>query len=169
MSDAAGRPALVLVAAIADNGVIGRAGSLPWHLPEDLKHFRALTWGKTILMGRRTFASLGKPLPGRDNWVLSRDGAFRPAGARVFASLEEACAAAGAAELLVIGGAELYREALPLAARLEVTWVHTAVVGDTRFPELDLADWIEASRSEHLADARHQYAYSFASYRRKPA
>src|SRR5690349_17131358 len=107
-----------------EDRVIGRDGTLPWRLPEDLKHFRRLTLGKTVLMGRKTWQSLGKPLEGRRNWVLSRDPAFRPAGCEVFATLEQALAAHGAGELVVIGGAELYRQALPIADTLHVTRVH---------------------------------------------
>ncbi len=152
---------LTLIVAVAENGVIGRDGTLPWRLPEDLKHFRRLTLGNTVLMGRKTFESLGKPLEGRANWVLSRDPAYAPAGARVFAQLDDALAQAPQGELLVIGGAELYRQALPLARRLELTRVHAQVEGDTHFPGFDAAQWREAARLDHPADERHAHAYSF--------
>jgi dihydrofolate reductase len=167
MSVAAAGPALTLVAAVAENGVIGSNGALPWRLPADLAHFRRLTLGKTILMGRRTFESLGKPLDGRDNWVLSRDATFRPAGVRVFANLEQALAAKGSGELVVIGGAELYRRTLPLAARLELTLVHAQAEGDTWFPPLDPQQWREVARAGHAADARHPYSLDFISYSRR--
>ena len=152
---------LTLVVAVAENGVIGRDGSLPWRLPEDLKHFRRLTIGNTVLMGRKTFESLGKPLEGRANWVLSRDPAFAPPGAQVFRDLAAALAQQPQGELLVIGGAELYRQALPLAGRLELTQVHAQVDGDTWFPHYDAAQWRETGRVDHAADERHAYAYSF--------
>jgi dihydrofolate reductase len=169
MSAEAAAPVLILVAAVAENGVIGRDGALPWRLPADLRHFRRLTLGKTILMGRRTFESLGKPLDGRDNWVLSRDPAFHAAGVEVFPSLERALERKETGELLVIGGAELYRLSLPRAACLELTAVHAPVEGDTVFPEFDRSQWLETAREDHAADAQHAYAYSFLSYsRRRP-
>ena len=155
------KPRLTLVVAVAENGIIGRDGTLPWRLPEDLKHFRRLTLGNTVLMGRKTFESLGKPLEGRANWVLSRDPAFAPAGARVFRDLATALKEQPQGELLVIGGAELYRQALPLAGRLELTQVHAQVEGDTRFPHYDAAQWRETARVDHAADERHAHAYSF--------
>ncbi|WP_029921279.1 dihydrofolate reductase [Nevskia soli] len=155
------KPRLTLVVAVSENGVIGRDGGLPWRLPEDLKHFRRLTLGNTVLMGRKTFESLGKPLEGRANWVLTRDAAFAAAGARVFRDLDAALAASPQGELLVIGGAELYRQTLPLASRLELTRVHAQVEGDTRFPDYDAKQWRETSRVDHAADERHAHAYSF--------
>ena len=153
---------VVLVAALADNGVIGRNGGLPWRLPADMKHFRQVTMGKTLLMGRKTFESLGKPLEGRDNWVLSRDPTHTPAGARVFRDLDAALHEAPE-ELYVIGGAELYRQTLPLAQRLELTLVHGSIDGDTRFPDFDRSVWRVAARADHPADERHAYAYSFVT------
>lgn len=160
---------LVLIAALAENRVIGRAGDLPWRLPEDLKRFKRLTLGKTILMGRKTWISLGRPLPERQNWVLTRDAGFRPDGARVFADLAAALAAHGEGELTIIGGADLYRQTLPMATRLELTRVHAAVDGDAHFPAFDPADWTETFRETHPADARHAHPYSFVSLVRKPA
>jgi dihydrofolate reductase len=159
-------PQLTLVVAVADNGVIGRDGDLPWRLPEDLKHFRRLTLGNTVLMGRKTFESLGKPLEGRANWVLSRDPAYAPAGATVFRDLAAALAAPPQGRLIVIGGAELYRQTLPQARRLELTRVHANVAGDTHFPRYDPAQWREVAREDRPADERHAHAYSFLSLER---
>jgi len=152
-------PDIALVVAAADNGVIGRAGDLPWRLPEDLKHFRAVTMGKPIVMGRRTYESIGRPLPGRANIVVTRDPAFGPAGVEVAATLEDAlelaarrAAAAGVSEIMVIGGAEIYRSALPHARRIYLTEVHEAVEGDTYFPAFDRAEWREASREDRTSD-----------------
>lgn len=158
---------LTLVVALAENNVIGRDGDLPWRLPEDLKHFRRLTLSNTILMGRRTWDSLGKPLDGRDNWVMTRDQSFAANGARVFHDLAEVLRTPHRGELLVIGGAELFRQTLPQAGRLELTRVHAEVPGDTIFPAFDAADWQEQSREDHPADARHAYAYSFIRLQRR--
>ncbi len=160
------RPPLTLVVAVAENGVIGSNGALPWKLPEDLKHFRRLTLGKTVLMGRKTFESLGKPLEGRANWVLTRDPAFAPSGARVFRTLDEALAEPPQGRLMVIGGADLYRQTLPLAQRLELTRVHARLEGDTFFPDYGAAQWHELSRVDHAADERHAHAYSFITLER---
>lgn len=162
------RPALVLVVARARNGVIGRDNGLPWHLPEDLRHFKALTLGKPILMGRRTFESIGRPLPGRLNLVLTRDRNFRPDGVTVVHDLDAALAAAGdAAELMVIGGAELYRQLLPRATRIELTEVDADVAGDTRLDAFPDADWVETSRTALPGDARHAWPYSFVTLERR--
>ncbi len=160
------KPGLTLVVAVSENGIIGRDGGLPWRLPEDLKHFRRLTLGNTVLMGRKTFESLGKPLEGRANWVLSRDPAYAPAGARVFRDLDAALAAEPQGALLVIGGAELYRQTLSHARRLELTRVHAQVEGDTLFPHYDPAQWHETARRDHAADERHAHAYSFLTLER---
>jgi dihydrofolate reductase len=155
-----------LIVAMDEAGTIGRNGTLPWRLPEDLKHFRRLTFGKTVLMGRKTWESLGKPLEGRANWVLSRDPAFRPAGCEVFRTLEQALAAARDGELVVIGGAEIYRQALPLADTLHLTRVHARVDGDTRFPEWPAGQFRQTARVDHPADARHAHAFSFITLQR---
>jgi dihydrofolate reductase len=155
-----------LVVAMDEGGLIGRDGTLPWRLPEDLKHFRRLTLGKTMLMGRKTWDSLGKPLDGRQNWVLSRDPAFHPPGSRVFGQLEPALAAAGGDELMVIGGAELFRVTLPLAQRIHLTRVHARLDGDTWFPLAELSAFRETSRVDHPADARHAFPYSFITLER---
>lgn len=150
---------------MATNGVIGRDGGLPWRLPDDLRRFKAITMGKPVLMGRRTFESLGRPLPGRENLVLTRDRAWSAPGCRVVHSLDEAiAAAAGAEELMVIGGAEVFRLAWPRLARLELTEVHAEIEGDVRLDPLDLSGWREVTRDRHPADERHALAFSFVSY-----
>lgn len=162
--------ALSLVVAAADNGVIGRDGDLPWRLPADLQHFKRLTLNKTILMGRKTWQSLGRPLPQRDNWVVSRDPGFEAPGARVFASVEAAIAAADAAgmtELMIIGGAQIYAQTLPQARTLHLTRVHAQVDGDTRLPPIDADAFAEVAREDHLADERHALAYSFITLQRR--
>ncbi len=158
---------LVLIAAVADNGVIGRNGDLPWRLPEDLKRFKRLTIGKTVLMGRKTWDSLGRPLPERANWVLTRDCNFEKPGARAFHDLDSALAAHHGGELIVIGGAELYRQTLPLAARLELTRVHAVVDGDAFFPTIDAEAWRETARDDRAADDRHALAHSFVTLLRR--
>ncbi|HUN24845.1 MAG TPA: dihydrofolate reductase [Steroidobacteraceae bacterium] len=160
---AAAPPSLSLLVAVAENGVIGRDNALPWRLPDDLKRFKALTMGKPILMGRSTFESIGRALPGRTSLVLTRSPAWSAAGVTVVHSLEEAIArAAGAEELLVIGGAQVYALALPRAARIYLTRVHASVSGDTRLPELGRAAWREVSREEHPPDALHAHAMTFS-------
>jgi dihydrofolate reductase len=154
---------LTLIAALAANRTIGRDGDLPWRLPDDLKRFKRLTVGKTVLMGRKTWDSLGRPLPDRDNWVLSRDPAFKPEGATVFATLDQALNAAQGRALMVIGGAELYRQTLPLASRLELTEVQAEVDGDTWFPAIDRADWIETAAEPHAVDQRHPLPFRFVT------
>ncbi len=150
-----------------ENRLIGVDGGLPWKLSNDLKQFKRLTVGKVVLMGRKTWQSLGRPLPDRENWVLTRDASFRADGARVFGELADAVREAGDRELMVIGGAEIYREALPIATRIFLTRVHAKVKGDTWFPELDVAAWRETAREDHPADDRHAHAYSFVTLERK--
>ncbi|NJM33841.1 MAG: dihydrofolate reductase [Rhodomicrobium sp.] len=149
----AAAPVVALVAAVAENGVIGRGGRLPWRIPSELHHFRKLTMGKPVIMGRKTFASLGKPLPGRDNIVLTRDAGFKAEGAIIArmaeAALNEAqrCARVRAAsEIMVIGGAEIYTELMPFAGRIHLTRVHARPGGDTYFPPIEPALWREVSR-----------------------
>ncbi|HSW11639.1 MAG TPA: dihydrofolate reductase [Solimonas sp.] len=155
-----------LIAALDDNRLIGRDNGLPWRLPNDLKFFKRTTLGKTVLMGRKTWESLGRPLPQRDNWVLTRDPQFRAEGARVFQDLETALKAATDRELVVIGGAELYRQVLSLADRMYLTEVHGRFEGDAWFPDFDPALWRLLAREDHPADATHACAYSFCSYER---
>lgn len=167
MSDA-NIPTLTLIAAMARNRVIGIANRLPWHLPADLQHFKAATLGKPMIMGRKTWESLPGLLPGRPHIVVSRDPGYVAEGAQVAHSLEAAIrlAAGNADEVMVIGGAHLYAQALPLADRLCLTLVDAEPEGDAWFPEFDQADWQLESREDHPADERNRYAYSFLSYRR---
>ena len=159
---------LTLIAALADNRVIGRGGTLPWHLPDDLRRFKSLTMGRPMLMGRRTFESIGRALPGRRNLVLTRGPAAFPPGVEAVATLAAALATcAGAEELCVIGGAEVYRQALPMATRLEITRVHAAIDGDVFFPEYDAKQWREVARVEHAADARHAWPMTFVTLLRR--
>jgi dihydrofolate reductase len=162
-------PIVTLVAAIAENGVIGNGNRMPWHLPADLKRFKALTLGKPILMGRRTFEAIGKPLPGRRNLVLTRAADLAASGVEVVHSVEEALAAcADAPELMVIGGAEIYRLFLPHAQRMHITRVHAPVVGDTRFPGCDWNEWRKVERSTQPADERNAFAMTFLILERLP-
>ena len=158
-----------LIAALDRNNAIGKGNALPWHLPDDLKHFKALTLGKPVLMGRRTAESLGRALPKRRNLVLTRSGAVPFAGMQAVASIDEAIAIAGAdgEELCVIGGGEVYALALPLATRLHLTHIDTVVAGaDAFFPRFDAADWRETARIAHPADAAHAFAFDFVDYLR---
>jgi len=160
---AAAATALELVVAVADNDVIGRRNGLPWHLPADLRHFKSLTLGKPVLMGRKTYESIGKALPGRTNIVLSRSEDFAPRDCVVVKTLEDARMAAGAqTALMVIGGAEIYRQCLPLAGRIHLTLVHTQIDdGDTFFAGWRGAAWHETSRERHESDDKNAYSYSF--------
>ena len=161
---------LSLIAALDRNRGIGHDNQLPWHLPDDLKHFKALTLGKPVLMGRKTAESLGRALPGRTNLVLTRSGQVPFAGMRAVASLDEAraiVAAEGADELCVIGGGEVYRLLLDQATDLYLTWVDTEVAADTHFPQVDPALWQELDSRAHEPDARHAFAFKFAHYVRR--
>jgi len=160
-------PRIYLVAAVAANGVIGANGSMPWHLPEDLRHFKALTLGRPVIMGRHTWESIGKPLPGRENIVVSRRAGFEAPGASVASSLGAALAlCAGEAVVFVIGGSELYREALPLAHGLVLTEIQRDYEGDTRFPDWDRAPWRETQRKPQTdADG---LRFDFVFYERRP-
>jgi dihydrofolate reductase len=156
-----------IIVAADEQGGIGRAGALPWQLPEDLKRFKALTMGRPILMGRKTWDSIGRPLPGRRSLVVSRQPGFTIAGAEVFGSLDDALRAAGAAtEVCVIGGAEIYRQALPLASVIHLTRVHAVVKADAFFPLLDAREWEEVAREDRPADERHAHACSFLTLQR---
>ena len=149
---------LVLVVARARNGVIGRDGAMPWHIPADLKRFKRMTVGKPVIMGRKTFESIGKPLPGRQNIVLTRDSAWRAEGVTMVGNLAEAVAAAGldprarADGIMVIGGAQVYADALPSATRVELTEVDADFEGDTVLPGFDPGRWREVAREAHPAD-----------------
>jgi dihydrofolate reductase len=161
--------AVELVVAAAENDVIGRDRGLPWHLPADFRHFRALTLGRHVLMGRKTYESIGKALPDRTNLVLSRRVQFAPADCQVVPTLDAALAVAGAdSPLMVIGGAEIYRICLPVASRIHLTLVHAHIDGgDTFFPEWRGIEWCESSRERHEADAKNAYAYSFITLERR--
>ncbi len=164
---------LALIVAAAENGVIGRDNALPWHLPEDLRHFKRITMGKPIVMGRKTFESIGKPLPGRTNIVITRNPAFQAAGAHVVSSMAQALDLATdiaqsdvTPEVMVIGGAEIYRAALPRADRLYLTEVHASIEGDAVLPVIDWTLWVEVSRERHAAQPPYHFDYSFVCYER---
>ena len=162
--------AVSIIVAADERGGIGLGGDLPWRLPEDLKRFKSLTLGKPIVMGRKTWQSIGRPLPGRRNIVVTRQQAFEAPGCTVVASLGEALRVAGEVpEVCVIGGAGVYREALALAQTIHLTRVHAVVAADTFFPELDSREWLETAREKHLADARHSSDYSFITMQRVSA
>jgi dihydrofolate reductase len=161
---------IALIAALARNGVIGRDNQLPWRLSADLQRFRQLTMGKPVVMGRKTWNSLGRPLPGRRNIVVTRDTAFRAEGCEVTHSIEAALdAAAGSDEVMIIGGAELYAQTLPRADRLYLTEVGADVVGDVHFPLIDAADWIEVERRSCRADEKNEYDFDFVVLDRRAA
>ena len=157
---------LSLLAALDRNHAIGKGNALPWHLPDDLKRFKALTLGKPLLMGRRTAESLGRALPGRRNLVLTRSGAAPFAGMEAVARVEDALRiASDAEELCVIGGGEIFALTLPLATRMYLTWVDTVVAGaDAFFPQFDAGDWRVTARATHAADAKHAFALEFIDY-----
>ena len=164
---------LSLVAAVSDNNVIGKDGTLPWRLPDDLKHFHDLTVGHPVIMGRKTYESIPeehRPLPDRTNIILTRQDIDVP-GCVVVHSFEEALRMSDGRmeEIFVIGGAEVYRQALPLAQRIYLTRVHANVDGDAFFPDVSWDEWREVSREEHAADARHVYPFTFLTYERQTA
>jgi dihydrofolate reductase len=163
--------AVALIAALADNGVIGNDNRLPWRLPADLRRFRRLTLGHWLVMGRKTFDGLGRPLPGRETVVLSRQRAYAPAGAHVAHSLREALALARGAEVFIAGGAEVYGEALArgLADGLWLTRIHRDFGGDAFFPELDLGSWRLVTAERHEPDHEASFAYTFLRYERGAA
>lgn len=155
--------AITLVLAVADNGVIGAHGGIPWRIPEDMKRFRALTMGKPIVMGRKTWDSFPKkPLPGRTNIVITRDKTWKAQGAVIVNSLDEALATArreNPSEIAIVGGAEIYRQALAQATRIELTEVHTNAIGDTHFPPFEKNVWRETAREDHVASNGLCYSY----------
>nr|AIA13003.1 Dihydrofolate reductase [uncultured bacterium] len=164
------KPRLVIIAAVSRNGVIGRDGDMPWRLSTDLKRFKALTLGKPMLMGRKTFLSIGKSLPGRTTLVLTRDPAWQAEGVIAVRSVEEALQKIGdAPELCVVGGAEIYALTLPVTDVIHLTRIHASIPGDTRFPALDTSEWRETERVEHPADERHAYAMTFSTLERRRA
>lgn len=161
------RAEVFLVVAVAKNGVIGADGTMPWHIPADLRRFKALTMGQPMVMGRKTFESLPGVLPGRRHIVLTRDPHWAEDGAEVARSVEQALAMANAAHVAVVGGAEIYRQFLPLADRIEWTEIHAEPAGDTRFPEFDRGAWRETFREAHPADGRGP-GFDFVTMLRKP-
>ena len=158
-----------IIVAMAENGVIGRDMDLPWHISADLKRFKALTMGHHIVMGRKTFESIGRLLPGRTTVIVTRQSDYQVDGAVIVNSLEAAQAAAtDDSELFIIGGGQVYEIALPLADRLHVTRVHTEVDGDTSFPAVDWDQWELVSAERHGADEKNDYDFTFESYQRMP-
>jgi len=165
---------ILIVAAIAENGVIGRGNALPWRLKSDMLRFRALTTGKPVVMGRKTYASIGKPLKGRTTIVVSRDRAFAAPGVVVAPSLEAALMAArgdalrrGVDTIVVAGGADIYAQAMPLATQLAITYVRKRVAGDADFPAIDPNVWHETARSDHEPGAEDEAAFAFVTYERQ--
>lgn len=159
---------LTLVVARARNGVIGRDNTLPWRLPEDLAHFKRTTMGAPVVMGRKTWDSIGRPLPGRRNIVVSRNAGLRLDGAETVTSLEDALRlCVGVPEVFLIGGAQLYAEALPSADRLIVTEIDADIDGDAVFPQIDPSQWVVTSRETHHSEAN-GFDYSFVTYERPP-
>jgi dihydrofolate reductase len=167
-------PEIVLIVAVADNGVIGCRGAIPWRLKSDMKRLKALTMAKPVVMGRKTFVSIGRPLPGRTNIVVTRDASFRARGAVVTTSAANARATARgealrrfATEIAVIGGAQIYSEWMDIADRLEVTEVHARPEGDTYFALIDAAIWKEVARERHPAGPDDSVDFSYVTYRRR--
>lgn len=156
-----------LVAAASENNVIGDENEIPWHLPDDMKFFREITEGKPIVMGRKTFESIGRPLPKRHNIIISRQHDYDAPGCDVVSSLEEALELAEedhSDEICVIGGGQIYKQAMELADRIYLTRVHATVDGDTFFPEIHEEDWEEVHREEHPKDSQHDYAFTIIHY-----
>ena len=170
------RPQIVLIVAVADNGVIGSGGAIPWRLKTDQQRFKTMTMGRPVVMGRKTFNSLRRPLPGRTNIVVTRDPGFRAAGAVVTTSFADASAVAvgdalrrSANEIAVIGGAEIYTQWMEYADRLEVTEVHARPGGDTHFAAIDAAEWEEVARVRNPAGSDDSAGFSYVTYRRRKA
>jgi dihydrofolate reductase len=165
---------IVMVVAVAENGVIGAIGAMPWRLKSDLQRFKALTFGRPVVMGRKTFASIGRPLPGRTNIVVTRDRNFRSPGVVVTNSAADAMAIATgdalrrfATEIAIIGGAEIFAECMARADRLEITEVHARPDGDTRFATIDTADWEEVARVRNPAGPDDSADFSYVTFRRR--
>lgn len=157
-------PSIFAIVAMSENRVIGDDNHLPWYLPADLKHFKAITTGHPILMGRKTYESIGRPLPNRTNIVMTRNTSFQAPGCMVVTSIDKALEHAnhiGGNEIFVIGGAEIYKQLLPNITRLYLTVVHATLDGDAFFPELNFAEWNEIAKETHTADEANEYDYSF--------
>lgn len=164
-----------IIVAASENNVIGRDNSIPWHLPDDLKFFRKKTEGHPVIMGRKNFesivAALGKPLPKRSNIIVTRDASYEAVGCQVSSSLEEAIMYGhkdnDKEEIFIIGGGEIYKQALDLCNYIYLTRIHAWIAGDVFFPEIDLAVWEEVEREEHPADTKHKYGFTYLTYKRK--
>ncbi|WGQ08835.1 dihydrofolate reductase [Pedobacter gandavensis] len=157
-----------IVVAVAEDNAIGKDNQLLWHLPADLKHFKDITSGHTIIMGRKTYDSIGRPLPNRRNIVITRNTGLELPGTEITNSLEEALALCeGTEEVFIIGGAELYKHALAATNRIYLTRVHQTYEADTFFPEIDLEEWTELSKEKHLPDEKNKVAYTFSTLERK--
>ncbi len=158
---------ITMIAAIGNNGELGKDNDLIWHLPNDLKRFKRVTAGHHVIMGRKTFESLGKPLPNRTNIVITRNATYEAAGCIVVNSLDEALKAASDDENpFILGGAEIYKQALEFADVLDLTLVDATLDADAYFPEFDPKVWKEIAREDHQADEKHQYNYSFVTYKK---
>ncbi len=162
------RPFVSAVVAAAENNAIGRDNQLLWHLPNDLRFFKHTTTGHAIIMGRKTYESVGRPLPNRRNIIVTRQAGYTAEGADVVHSLAAALESCAAAEhVFVVGGAEIYQQALPVTDRVYLTRVHVSLPGDSFFPQLDEQDWKLVSEDHHPADNRHAYGYTFMIYERR--
>ncbi len=166
MSQPAGKK-LTIVAAMAHNRAIGLRGGMPWHLPAELAHFKVTTMGRSLVMGRKTWESIGRPLPGRQNIVITSDPSFEAPGCDVVHSLEEAIEVATSVEVMIIGGGMLYRQALPLADRMVLTHIDSEAEADTWFPEWDEHEWVSITREHFAADHANGLAYDIVDYRRR--
>ena len=161
-------PKISLIVAVAKNGIIGTSGTMPWHITEDFAHFKAVTLGHSVVMGRKTYESIGRPLPRRRNIVITRNAELTIEGCEMASSLEGAIAmCASEEEVFVIGGGEIYRQAMPLADKLYITHVGVEVEGDTRFPDIDPVVWHEVSREEFAQGKEFDHPFSFVDYERR--
>jgi len=168
MSQARSQPRIALISAVADNGVIGHNNALLWRLRDDMRRFKAMTTGHAVIMGRKTWDSLGRALPDRRNIVISRQTNFGAPGAEIVRSLDEALArCAGDKTIFVIGGGQIYASALPMASELHITAVHCSPEGDASFPQVNLDEWTETAREEHKADEFNQYDFDFVTLLRR--
>jgi dihydrofolate reductase len=159
-----------LIVAAAENNAIGKNNQLLWHLPNDLKFFKNTTWGMVVIMGRKTYESVNKPLPGRINIVITRQAIWKADGVTVATDLQNAlkkAADTNCKEAFIIGGGEIYKWAFSIADKIYITRVHAALEGDTFFPEINNAEWVLVSKEDFDADEKHQYAYSFETWKRK--
>ncbi len=158
-------PKISLIVAVAENGIIGTGGTMPWHITEDFRHFKEITLGHSVIMGRKTYESIGRPLPRRRNIVITRNAELRIEDCEMASSLERALAMCeGEEEVFIIGGGEIYRQAMPLAHKLYITHVGISAEGDTRFPEIDPTIWREVSREEFTRGKEFEHPFSFVDY-----